>query len=208
MQTPRDIDTVLFDIGNVLVRWDPRLLYRDAFASAADLEAFLAEVCPPSWNHEMDLGKPFAQAVAERQQLYPQHGALIARWHSGWEAMLGEENATMVGLLPRLAEAGYRLFALTNWSPETFPVARRRYPWLQHFAQIVVSGEVGLAKPDPAIFHLALRHSARTADRVLIIDDSAANTAAASALGFATITFTDADACLSGLRELGVTVDG
>src|SRR5690606_38692784 len=104
------------------------------------MDAFLAEVCPPAWNHEMDLGKPFAVAIAERQALFPEHGPLIAEWGSAWERMLGDEIPATVALLQPLAEAGYALHALTNWSAETFPVARRRYPWLQRFQHIVVSG--------------------------------------------------------------------
>jgi 2-haloacid dehalogenase len=198
------IDAVLFDLGNVLVRWDPRDHYRDRFDSVEDMEAFLAEVCPPAWNHEMDLGKPFAVAIAERQALFPQHAALIAEWRTGWERMLGDEIADMVALLPALAHAGYALHALTNWSAETFPVARRRHGWLQRFEHIVVSGEVGLAKPDPAIFALALEHIARPASQVVFIDDSAINTAAARQLGMATITFTTPAACVDALRALGV----
>jgi len=197
-------DALLFDLGNVLVRWDPRNHYRDRFASADAMEAFLDDVCPPSWNHEMDLGKPFAVAVAERQALFPQHAELIAEWRTGWERMLGGEIAEMVAMLPPLEEAGYALHALTNWSAETFPVARRRYPWLARFERIVVSGEVGLAKPDPAIFCLALEHIGRPAEHVVFIDDSAANTDAARQLGMAAITFTTPGACVDALRALGV----
>lgn len=198
------IDAVLFDLGNVLVRWDPRNHYRDRFATADAMEAFLEDVCPPSWNHEMDLGKPFAVAVAERQALFPQHAELIAEWRTGWARMLGGEIAEMVALLPPLEEAGYALHALTNWSAETFPVARQRYHWLQRFQHIVVSGEVGLAKPDPAIFALALEHIGRPASQVVFIDDSPANTDTARRLGMAAITFTSPDECLRALRELGV----
>jgi 2-haloacid dehalogenase len=198
------IDAVLFDLGNVLVRWDPRHHYRDRFDSIEAMEAFLAEVCPPAWNHEMDLGKPFATAIAERQARFPQHAALIAEWRTGWEQMLGGEIAEMVALLPALQSAGYALHALTNWSAETFPVARARYPWLARFESIVVSGDVGLAKPDPAIFSLALEHIGRPADRVAFIDDSAANTDAARQLGMAAVTFTTPETCVDALRALGL----
>lgn len=200
------IDTLLFDLGNVLVRWDPRKYYRDRFASTDEMEAFLAEVCPPSWNHEMDLGKPFATAIAERQALFPDQAALIGEWRTGWERMLGGEIEDMVAALSRLEDEGYALHALTNWSAETFPVARQRYPWLQRFQHVVVSGEVGLAKPDAAIFSLALEYVARPADHVVFIDDNLPNVDAARALGMSAIHFTSPARCLEQLRALGVRV--
>ena len=200
------IDTLLFDLGNVLVRWDPRNHYRDRFASTDEMEAFLAEVCPPSWNHEMDLGKPFADAIAERQALIPQHAALIAEWRTGWERMLGGEIEEMVALLPALSHVGYRLHALTNWSAETFPVARRRYSWLRGFQSITVSGEVGLAKPDVRIFELALTRAERRPSQVLFIDDSVANVEAAASLGIHAIPFESPSQCIDALRQAGVTV--
>ena len=200
------IDTLFFDLGNVLVRWDPRNHYRDGFASAEEMEAFLDEVCPPSWNHEMDLGKPFAVAIAERQALFPQHAALIAEWGTGWERMLGGEIEKMVALLPVLEHAGYGLHALTNWSAETFPVARGRFPWLRRFQHITVSGEVHLAKPDARIFDLALMRAARHPSQVLFIDDNVANVEAAASLGIHTIQFQSPSQCIDALRHAGVTV--
>ena len=202
------IDTLLFDLGNVLVRWDPRHHYRDRFDTADAMESFLAEVCPPSWNHEMDLGKPFAVAIAERQALFPQHAALIAEWRTGWERMLGGEIDEMVALLPRLEEAGYGLHALTNWSAETFPVARRRFPWLRTFGHITVSGELGLAKPDARIFELALTRADRRPSRVLFIDDSGANVEAAASLGIHAIQFHSPSQCIDALRQDGIRVGG
>lgn len=199
------IDTLLFDLGNVLVRWDPRHHYRDRFATEAEMEAFLAEICPPAWNHEMDAGKPFATAIAERQALYPAWAEHIAEWQSGWTRMLGEPLHEMVELLPAWRAAGYRLFALTNWSAETFPLARARFPWLDTaFEHVVVSGEVGVAKPDPAIFALALERAARPPAQVLFIDDSPVNTAAARRLGLATITFESPAQCREEMARLGV----
>ena len=200
------IDTLLFDLGNVLVRWDPRNHYRDRFASADEMEAFLAEVCPPSWNHEMDLGKPFATAITERQMLFPQYAALIAEWRTGWERMLGGEIEEMVALLPALERTGYELHALTNWSAETFPVALRRYTWLQRFKHITVSGSVGLAKPDADIFSLALDRVGRPAGHVVFIDDSPPNVAAAASLGMHAIHVQSPFQCIAALRQVGVTV--
>ena len=96
------IDSVLFDLGNVLIRWDPRNHYKDRFASSVEMERFLAEITPPAWNHEMDLGKPFAHAIAERTVLHPEYGQLLAEWQSQWERMLGGAIDESVALLAEL----------------------------------------------------------------------------------------------------------
>ena len=200
------IDAVLFDLGNVLIRWDPRYHYRERFASADEMEAWLAEVTPGTWNHEMDRGKPFAQAIAERSALYPQHAELLGEWKSQWERMLGDAIEDSVTLLADLRTAGYRVAALTNWSAETFPVARARFPFLGWFEDVVISGVEKLAKPEPEIFQIALRRTGFVAERTVFIDDNQPNITAAASLGMRTILFTNADACRRDLRELGVRV--
>jgi 2-haloacid dehalogenase len=200
------IDAVLFDLGNVLIRWDPRHHYKDRFASADEMERFLAEVAPGAWNHEMDLGKPFAQAIAERAVLHPQHAELLGEWKSQWERMLGGAIEESVVLLAELREAGYRIAALTNWSAETFPVARERFPFLGWFEDIVISGVEGIAKPDPAMFALALQRTGFVAGRTVFIDDNLPNVEAARALGMHTVHFSSPQQCREGLRALGVAV--
>lgn len=183
-------DAILFDLGGVLVDWDPRYLYRPLFGGdEAAMEAFLGRICPPQWNLEMDAGKPFALAVAERQRLFPEHAALIGLWHTSWAQMLREPIADSVALLAALRSRGHRLLALTNWSAETFPIARERFAFLEWFEDIVVSGDVKLAKPDSRIFELTIRRLGLEPSRTLYIDDSAVNVAAAGALGFHTHHF-------------------
>lgn len=200
------IDAVLFDLGNVLIRWDPRNHYRDRFDTDAQMEAFLAEVTPGTWNHEMDLGKPFAQAIAERSVLYPEYAELLAEWKSQWERMLGGAIEDSVALLAEIKAAGYRIAALTNWSAETFPVARERFPFLGWFEDIVISGIEGVAKPADEAFELALRRTGFQAERTVFIDDNPPNVAAAAALGLHTIQFESAEQCRDALRALGVRV--
>ena len=200
------IDSVLFDLGNVLIRWDPRNHYRDRFESEAQMEAFLAEVADNAWNHEMDLGKPFAQAIAERSELFPEHAHLLAEWKSEWERMLGGAIDDSVALLEELKAGGYRLAALTNWSGETFPVARERFPFLAWFDDIVISGVEGMAKPDPAMFALALQRSGFVAERTVFIDDNLPNIVGAKAVGLHTVHFASAAQCRQELRALGVRV--
>jgi 2-haloacid dehalogenase len=185
-----NIDAVLFDLGGVLIDWNPRYLYRSHFPEdEAAMEHFLEHVCAGEWNHEIDAGKPFAHAVAERQRLFPDHAELIALWQSGWETMLGDAIADTVAILRELRARGLRLYALTNWSYETFPVARRRFDFINWFEDIVISGEVKLAKPDPRIFELACRRCGLAPASTVYIDDAARNVEAARALGFHALHF-------------------
>ena len=200
------IDNVLFDLGNVLIHWDPRNHYQDRFASTKEMERFLSEIAPGSWNHEMDLGKPFAQAIAERSALHPEHRELLAEWKSQWERMLGGAIDESVVLLAELREAGYRVAALTNWSAETFPVARARFPFLDWFEDIVISGVEGIAKPDPAMFALALQRTGFVAERTVFLDDNMPNIEAARAVGMHAIHFTSPRQCRDELRALGLRV--
>ena len=135
------MDAILFDLGGVLIDWNPRYLYQRHFgADVAAMEDFLARVCVPEWNLEMDAGKPSAEAVAERQRAFPEHAALIALWKDEWAQMLRDAIPETVQILAELRARGLRLFALTNWSAETFPVAQARFAFLQWFEDIVVSG--------------------------------------------------------------------
>ena len=172
-------DTILFDLGAVLIDWNPRYLYRPLFQGDNQaMEHFLAEIAPPWWNLEIDAGKTFDQAVAERVAVHPDHADNIALWRDGWERMLADEIAGSVAILGELRNKGYMLYALTNWSAETFPIARRRFEFLDWFEDIVVSGEVGLAKPDPRIFALAIKRCRLDPARTVFIDDSLRNVAA------------------------------
>ncbi|MGH8631697.1 MAG: HAD family hydrolase, partial [Burkholderiales bacterium] len=150
-------DTVLFDLGAVLVDWNPRYLYREHFGeNDAAMEHFLTEVCAPDWIRAMDAGKPVQQAIAERSRLFPAYAGLIAMWGSHWETMLRDAIHETVDILSELRSRSTRLFALTNWSAENFPIAFRRFDFFRWFEDIVVSGEVGLIKPDARIYRLAI----------------------------------------------------
>ena len=198
-------DTVLFDLGAVLVDWNPRYLYRDHFdGDEAAMERFLAEVCDDEWNRAMDAGRPVADAIAERSRRFPEHARLIALWASHWPQMLKGEIPATVELLAALRARGLRLFALTNWSAETFPVARRRFDFLGWFEHIVVSGEVGLAKPDPRIFAHAIERCRLQPARTLFIDDNADNVRAGREAGMTALQFRNPEALRAELRSLGL----
>lgn len=198
------IETVVFDLGGVLVDWNPQHLYRRLILDAAARERFLAEICPQSWNELQDAGRPLAEATAERRALFPDQAALIEAYYGRWEEMLAGAFADTVALLEALHARGVPLYALTNWSAELFPIARRRFGFLERFRGIVVSGEEQLIKPDAAIFHTLCRRHGLTPARCLFIDDNPANIAAAAALGFATHRHDGAPALRARLGELGL----
>lgn len=198
-------DTVLFDLGAVLVDWNPRYLYRPRFnGDEQALERFLAEVCPTDWVREMDAGKPIRQAIAERSARFPEHASLLALWQSDWETMLKDPVHGTVEILSELRARGTRLYALTNWSAENFPIAQRRFAFFRWFEDIVVSGQVGLAKPDPAIFRLAIERCRLEPSQTVFIDDSAVNVAAGAAAGLRAIQFTSPEKLRADLLALGL----
>jgi 2-haloacid dehalogenase len=203
-RTDPTIELVLFDLGGVLIDWEPRRLYRKIFADEAAMEQFLATVCTPAWNLELDRGRPFAEAVAELVARHPEQREPIEAYHERWIEMIGGPIAPTVAVLDGLKSEGRRLEALTNWSAETFPLVRHdpTYGFLDHFATIYVSGELGMIKPEDDIFHHVLDDVALPAGRVLFIDDSAKNIAAADRLGFATHHFATAEALAADLRRL------
>jgi 2-haloacid dehalogenase len=181
---------VVFDLGGVLIDWDPRHLYRQLLADDAAVEEFLATVCTPEWNAELDRGRPFAEGVAELVERHPEHAAEIAAYHERWPEMLGGEIPGTVEILAELRAAGVPLYALTNWSAETFLISRDRFEFLDWFDGLVVSGEERVIKPDPRIFRLLLDRFGLDPGATFFVDDSEANVAAARELGLDAVRFT------------------
>jgi len=182
---------VVFDLGGVLIDWEPRRLYRRIFAEEAAMERFLAEICTPAWNAELDRGRPFAEAVAELVARHPEYEGAIRAWRERWIEMIGGPISGTVAILERLAERGVPLVALSNWSAETFPLVREQeaFRFLDRFERILLSGALGSIKPEPAIFEHLLAATGRRAETCLFVDDSAANIATAERLGFGTHHF-------------------
>ena len=191
------IDTVVFDLGGVLIDWNPRYLYRQLFDDEAAMEHFLAEVCTGAWNEQQDAGRPWAEAVATLSAEFPAHAPLIEAFHTRWEEMLAGPIPGSVDILAELKARGTRLYALTNWSHETFPVALERYAFLHEFDGIVVSGEERLIKPDPRIYQRLFERFGVDPTRAIYIDDARRNVDAAAALGMHAWWFQGAE----GLRR-------
>jgi 2-haloacid dehalogenase len=195
---------VVFDLGGVLIDWNPRHLYRDLFDDDAVMEWFLSEVCNDAWNLEQDAGRPFAEAVEEASRRFPDWRPMIRAYHERWDEMLGGAHDDTLGILDELRAAGIELHALTNWSAETFPVARDRFPFLGWFATILVSGEVGLVKPDYRIFYRLAVSIQHRPEACIFIDDSRPNVAAAEKVGFDAIHYRDGATLRAALVERGV----
>jgi 2-haloacid dehalogenase len=193
---------IVFDIGNVLLRWDPRFLFRQVFAAEADMEWFLAHVCNHEWNLEQDRGRSFADAVAERSAKFPDHAEAIAAYDARWHETLPHAIEGTVAILEELAERQVPLYAITNWSAEKFRETRPRFPFLDKFRDIVVSGDEKLIKPDPAIYRLFLARNELAAKDCLFIDDSAANARGAEAVGMTAHHFTSPEALRKALAGL------
>jgi 2-haloacid dehalogenase len=183
------ITTVIFDFGGVVVQWDPRRIYRRFLDTEDEITRFFDEVGFAAWNLEQDRGRPWADAVSELSARFPHHQALIRAYDEHWEDSIAGPIEGTVQILQRLHASGYTLVGLTNWSADKFALTRSRYDLFSLFDEIIVSGEVGLVKPDTEIFDLMLRRIGRPAEECLFIDDSATNVEAAAAMGFATIRF-------------------
>jgi 2-haloacid dehalogenase len=195
---------VLFDLGGVLVDWNPRHLYRRLFIDEAAMERFLATVCTQAWNEEQDAGRPFRAGVELLLARHPQHAEAIRAYDMRWGEMLKGAIEESVVILAELRARGIPLFALTNWSAEKFPLALRRFAFLEWFDGILVSGEERLKKPDPRIFRLAIERFGIEPVETLYIDDAEANIAAAALLGFKTHHFVEAASLRSLLVACGL----
>ncbi len=201
------ITAVAFDLGGVLIDWNPRHLYRKLFGEdEAAMERFLTEVCTLEWNGDFDAGRPFAEGVLELAVAHPDQAELIHAYHLRWEEMLGGALEETVEIVREVKRAGLRTFALSNWSAETFPVTRPRYPFLEELDGILISGEVGTRKPGPEIFRHFLERFGLTPEATVFIDDWDLNVARARELGMVAVQFVDAARLRADLRELGLPV--
>ncbi len=198
------LPAVIFDLGGVLLDWNPRHVYRKYFRADEQVDQFLAEIDFADWNRQQDLGRPFAEGVALLSNQFPQYASLIRAYHEHWEESIAGAIGGSVEIARDIKTAGYSLFALSNWSAETFPIARAKYQWLALFQSILISGEVGMAKPDPRIYNLMLQRIGHPATECLLIDDASANIQTAAELGFQTIRFESAPQLARRLRELGL----
>ena len=195
---------VVFDLGGVLFDWDPRYLYRKLLPDERRVEQFLTSVCTLDWNAKQDLGRSVAEAVAELNALHPDKIELIHAYYDRWHEAIGGTIEGSVKLLDQLHKKGVRLYGLTNWPADTFSAARQRYTLLSKFHDIVVSGEVKLAKPDPRIFELLFRRCGFKPEEAVYIDDLIENIEVARRLNMRGIHFRSPEQLRIELEKLGV----
>ena len=205
MKMPK-IEAVIFDLGGVLVDWNPEYLYAKIFKN--DLKKmtwFLNTICTPDWNMEQDAGRTFEEGTEILTSEYPEYEPEIRSFFERWEEMLKSEKKDTVLILNLLSELNkVKLYALTNWSAETFPIAQRRFDFLKRFEGIVVSGEEKTRKPFSKIYEITLDRYGLSAENCLFIDDSLENIEAAKLLGFNTVHFSNALQLNMDLNKLGL----
>ena len=202
----RQPSIVVFDIGNVLIEWDPRFLYRKIFADEAEMEWFLAHVCTPAWNLEQDRGRAMADAVALLLADHPEREMAIRAFDERWIETVSGPIHESVRVLETLRREGVPDYAITNFSHEKFPVAQNHFPFLRDFRGVIVSGEEKLLKPDAAIYRCFLDRYGLNAEDCVFIDDSPANVAGARAVGMHALHFTAPGTLAADLRGLGFPV--
>lgn len=196
---------VVFDLGGVLLDWDPRHLYRKLFpGDEPAMEAFLADVCTPEWNVRQDAGRPFAEAMAELLPKHRDKAHLIEAWRQRFDEMIPGVLEGTVEILSELRARSVPLYALSNWSLETFPAQRSRFAFLEWFDGIVLSGAEGVIKPDRRIFRILLDRYGLAANESVFIDDNPNNARAAAAVGLHGIHFQSSAQLRRELQSLGL----
>lgn len=200
----KPITSVVFDIGGVLIDWNPRHLYRNIFDSEAETEWFLENITTSEWNRKQDAGRSFEAAISELTSRFPAYSSQIEAYYHRWPEMISGEIPESVTVLKQVKSVGYPVYALTNWSAQTFPLVSDEYPLFGFFDGIVVSGLEGVAKPDVEIFHLLIDRYGLDPSSTVFIDDSLPNIESAGTLGFQTIHFKSSRQMREKLTHIGV----
>lgn len=197
------IKAIIFDLGGVLIDWNPRYLYRQLFSSEEEINEFLEKVCTPAWNEEQDGGRSLAEATEVLIKEFPEKQEYIKAYYNRWEEMLNGPIEGTLDLFKRLKESSsLRFYALTNWSSETFPVALQKYDFLSWFDGIVVSGHEKLRKPAPEFYQLLLTRYELKAQECVFIDDSLRNVEAARKVGIPSVHFQSPEQLATELKSL------
>lgn len=199
----RTFDAVIFDLGGVVLAWDPALAFAEVLPSE-QVPAFLTKIDFPAWNHTHDAGRLFDEGEAELVSRFPDDADVIRAYRTHFARTLTGQVPGTGAVIAELDRAGIGLVALTNWSAETFPHAQERFGILRRFAGVVVSGTEGVAKPDPAIFVLACERFGLDPGRTVFVDDSPPNVASAAKGGLSAVHFQNADSFRASLVELGL----
>ncbi len=203
----QSVNTIIFDLGGVLIDWNPRYLYRKIFQTESEVEWFLGNVCTPEWNEQQDAGRSFAVATEKLIHRFPNHEVAIKSWFARWGETLGGPIKETVDILQILREQRqHRLYALTNWSAETFPLAKSNFGFLEWFEGIVVSGVEKIHKPNPAFYQILFDRYRVIPSQALFIDDSLVNVESARRMGMDSIHYTGSSKLLNELSIRGISL--
>jgi 2-haloacid dehalogenase len=201
------IKTIIFDLGGVLIDWNPRYMYRKIFSDEAKMEDFLTKITTPDWNEQQDAGHLIADATRELIAEHPEFDSEIRAYYERWTEMLNGAIQETVDILTNIyGGKKYRLYALTNWSGELFPYALANFDFLQYFEGIVVSGDEKMKKPDIRIYDLILDRYEIDPKTAVFIDDNERNIKAAATTGLKTIHFKSPQQLAADLAEMGIMV--
>jgi len=199
------VTTIIFDLGAVLIDWNPQYLYRNLFADEQEMKDFLSNICSPDWNEEQDAGRTLQEGTELLVKQHPGQEDNIRAFYGRWTEMLGDAIQGTVDIFKQLKDSGrYKIYALTNWSAETFPIAVEKFDFLNWFDGVVVSGTEGMRKPAPEFYQLLLNRYNARADESLFIDDNYRNVVAAENLGIQSIHFISPEQLKTELQKRGV----
>lgn len=199
------IDTLVFDLGGVLIDWNPEYLYNKIIPDEQERKWFLSNICTPDWNEEQDAGRSLQEATDYLVKKFPGHEKSIRAYYGRWKEMLGGPIHETVEIFRELKDRGeLRLYALTNWSAETFPVALELYDFLHWFDGRLVSGEEKVRKPFPEIYKLLIERFGIDPKHAIYVDDNIRNILPARDIGFVGIHFRTPALFREELKRLGV----
>jgi 2-haloacid dehalogenase len=201
-------ETVIFDLGAVLIDWNPRHLYRKIFKTEEEITWFLENICTSEWNDEQDAGRSFEEATEELVRKHPEWEVPVRAWYNRWQETIQGPIHETVDILKAIKECkNYRLYALTNWSAETFPWALNTFDFLHWFEGIVVSGVEKIRKPNPEFFKILFDRHKVDPTKALFIDDNIKNIEAGKLLGLTTIHFQSPEQLKKELNRFGILLD-
>ena len=202
------ITTIIFDLGGVLIDWNPEYLYRKVFKDESEMKHFLEKVCTPEWNEEQDAGRTLAEAIDFLLKEYPEHEENIRLYYNRWEEMLAGAIEGTVKIFEKLKETKkFKIYALTNWSAETFPIALEKYHFLGWFDGVVVSGTEKKRKPFPEFYQILLDRYNVKAEEAIFIDDNIRNIDAAKQVGLDAIHFRTPEQLNKELLNRGIDLE-
>ncbi|WP_207536475.1 HAD family hydrolase [Desertivirga arenae] len=199
------VNTIIFDLGAVLIDWHPFHLYRQIFSDEAEMNEFIDTICTNHWNEEQDGGRTLAEGTELLVKQFPEHEENIRAYYGRWTEMLNGPIQGTVNIFKRLKDSGkYKIYALTNWSHETFPIAQEKFEFLNWFDGVVVSGTEKMRKPQPEFYQLLLDRYDVKPEEAVFIDDNFRNIEAGRKLGIDSIHFTNPEELEVELQKKGL----